>query len=277
MKENNLSQITKVANDIQFENNFGEQSLGLGRITQDQGVIAVCSLAAAFVGSAIAGIPLALVVLAVGLNDITAVNRSRRAKPKPVEEEVEPEAIDIPSREVETLGLPTAEPNTQPTTVQPTTTQQTAPQTKQELLQALRQQCPALLGLVKSHPIRCVGVQRSGKTTFAKKLALLRLVLLPNHRVIASTPHYEPTNSYPDAFQIVGINNGKRDYPAIRKEWNGLAQRVEDGNVNSITTLWDEFGLMDRVVEEEVLTSCLNFMPARNNEVWRVSNLYCAW
>ncbi|MBD2743670.1 hypothetical protein [Coleofasciculus sp. FACHB-1120] len=261
------NKLARIASDIEFQNDFGEEVLGLGRITKDQGVIAVCSLAAAFVGSAIAGIPLALVVLAVGLNDIGAVNRSRKANPKPVEEE-EPEAIDVPAREVEPPGLPITEQDVQPTDSMPNGTPLNAPpvqpvpvirppQTKEELLKALRQQCPAFLSLVKSHPIRCVGVQRSGKTTLVKKLALLRLVLLPGHRAIASTPHHEPTNSYPAAFQVVGISNGKRDYPAIRKEWNGLAQRVEDGNVNSITTIWDEFGLMDRVVEEEVLTAVL--------------------
>ncbi|MBD1944855.1 hypothetical protein H6F50_21260 [Coleofasciculus sp. FACHB-712] len=280
MEENKLAQITKITNDIEFENDFGQEPLGLGRITKDQGVISVCSLAAAFVGSAIAGIPLALVVLAVGLNDIGAVNRSRRANPKPVKEE-EPGAIDVPAREVEPPGLPITEQDVQPAdstslanserdrlqqvpigASSPAQPVQSVPATrppknKEELLKALRQQCPALLSLVKSHPIRCVGVQRSGKTTWAKKLVLLRLVLLPGHRAIASTPHYEPTNSYPDAFQIVGISNGKRDYPSIRKEWNGLAQRVEDGQVNSITTIWDEFGLMNKVVEEEVLTAVL--------------------
>lgn len=83
------------------------------------------------------------------------------------------------------------------------------------------------------------------------------MVLLPGHQVIASTPHYEPTNSYPDVFQIVGIRNGKRDYPAIRREWHGLRERVEEGRVSSITTIWDEFGLMDQVMEEEALTSVL--------------------
>jgi hypothetical protein len=135
------------------------------------------------------------------------------------------------------------------------------PQTKQELISALKQQCPALLSLVKSHPIRAVGVQRSGKTTLVKKLALLRLVLLPNHKVIASTPHYEPENPYPNSFQVVGVKEGKRDYPAIRQEWHQLAARVEACQVNSITTVWDEFGLMNKVLSEEelisVLTSCL--------------------
>ncbi|NEP56799.1 MAG: hypothetical protein F6K31_07205 [Symploca sp. SIO2G7] len=154
-------------------------------------------------------------------------------------------------------ALPHGNPGTVDEITNPTDKITGSPSTKEELLKALRQECPALLGLVKSHPIRCVGVQRSGKTTMAKKLALLRMVLLPDHQVIASTPHYEPTNAYPDVFQIVGIKNGKRDYPAIRTQWYGLAERVKDGTVSSITTIWDEFGLMDQVVEPEDLTKVL--------------------
>jgi hypothetical protein len=124
------------------------------------------------------------------------------------------------------------------------------------LIQRLRAECPLLLKLVKSHPIRAIGVQRTGKTTMVKKLALLRLLLLPGHRVVASTPHYEPENGYPSVFKVVG-NNGKRDYPAIEREWSAMAARIENCEQNSITTIWDEFGLMDKVIEEETLVSVL--------------------
>lgn len=131
------------------------------------------------------------------------------------------------------------------------------PRNPDELKAALRHNCPALLRLIKSHPIRCVGVQRSGKTTLVKKLCLLRLILLAGHRVIASTPHHEPTNSYPDCFQVVGIRNGEKDYSSIKQEWAALAERVHLGKINSITTVWDEFGLMDQVLEEGEITSIL--------------------
>lgn len=81
------------------------------------------------------------------------------------------------------------------------------------------------------------------------------MVLLPKHQIVASTPHYEPTNSYPEVFKVVGISDGKRDYPAIKREWSGLAQRVKEGRVSSITTIWDEFGLMDDVLDADELTS----------------------
>jgi hypothetical protein len=106
---------------------------------------------------------------------------------------------------------------------------------------------PALLKLVKSHPIRAVGVQRSGKTTLVKKLALLRMVLIPGHRVIAATPHHETGNPYPaKAFKVVGIKKGERDYPAIEREWDAMAKRVQACTESSITTIWDEFGLFDQ-------------------------------
>ena len=136
------------------------------------------------------------------------------------------------------------------------------PQSERDsLLQRLKAECPAILFLIRSHPIRMVGVQRSGKTSLAKRIALLRLILIPDHRVIASTPHHETENQYPSVFQVVGVSNGKRDYPAIAREWKGMQQRVEACQIGSTTTIWDEFGLYDKVMEEEqiksVLTSCL--------------------
>lgn len=132
---------------------------------------------------------------------------------------------------------------------------------KQDLLNRLKIECPALLKLVKSHPIRAVGAQRTGKTTLVKKLALLRLLLLPKHQLIASTPHYEPDNAYPSLFKTVGNDRGRRDYAAISREWSAMANRIAQSKQSSITTVWDEFGLMDQVMEEEqvatVLTSSL--------------------
>ncbi len=138
-----------------------------------------------------------------------------------------------------------------------------SPDDRRALIARLREECPALLKLVKSHPIRAVGVQRSGKTTLVKRLALLRMVLIPGHRVIAATPHAEAANPYPaKAFKTVGITTaGKRDYQAIEREWDGLAARVASCQESSITTIWDEFGLFDQVMAEEKiktnLTSCL--------------------
>ena len=91
----------------------------------------------------------------------------------------------------------------------------------------------------------------------AVAIALLRLLLLPGHKVIASTPHDEPDNRYPSVFQVVGVKEGRRDYPAIARAWEAMATRIENGNRSSITTVWDEFGLFNKVMEEETLTSVL--------------------
>jgi len=141
----------------------------------------------------------------------------------------------------------------------------TPPQTRSELIARLKQDCPLLLKLVKSHPIRAVGVQRSGKTTLVKRLALLRMVLLEGHSVTASTPHYEEINQYPDQFTIAGIRNGQRDYPAIERAWSKMASDVESCQMGNITYVWDEFGLIDKAIPitpesdpiKTVLTSCL--------------------
>jgi len=120
------------------------------------------------------------------------------------------------------------------------------PANKTQLLDRLKVECPVILKLVKSQPIRAVGTQRTGKTTLVKKLALLRLLLLPSHKVVASTPHDEPDNLYPSVFQVVGVKGGKRDYPAIARQWEAMATRIENGNRSSITT--GQTGNSDKIV-----------------------------
>ena len=140
------------------------------------------------------------------------------------------------------------------------------PKTRAELMARLKTDCPLLLKLVKSHPIRAVGIQRSGKTTLVKRLALLRMVLIEGHSVVASTPHYEAANPYPEAFDVVGVTPaGRRDYPAIERAWHRMASDVEACNMANITYVWDEFGVQDKAIPitpdndpiKTVLTSCL--------------------
>lgn len=86
-------ELARLGSDIQFENDFGQETLFFGRIVKDQGGIAVLSLASAFVGTAVAGLPLAAILLLVGLNDIFSVTKTQTEKKK----EQEPEAIDVES------------------------------------------------------------------------------------------------------------------------------------------------------------------------------------
>jgi hypothetical protein len=133
-----------------------------------------------------------------------------------------------------------------------------SPDDRRALIARLREECPALLKLVKSHPIRAVGVQRSGKTTLVKRLALLRMILMPGHRVVACTPHYKPNEGYPAVFKIAGITpDRKRDYPAIAREWQSMADGVESCQEQNKTYVFDEFGLFDKAVDEESIKSVL--------------------
>ncbi len=163
-------------------------------------------------------------------------------------------------------------PRTEAAIVAPTALQPPLPipqDIRSMLIAKLKEDCPLLLRLVKSHPIRAVGVQRSGKTTLVKRLCLLRMVLLPGHQTIAATPHYEPKNPYPSAFKVAGIDSkGKRDYKAIEEQWDSMADRVERCETSNLSYVWDEFGLFDKVMPppssksepdkiKSVLTSCL--------------------
>lgn len=311
--------------DFQFENDFGQSPLLVGRITKDQAVIGVGTAIAAFASCAIGGIPLAIVVLAAGFNDILAADKhhnNQKRVPPVIDTEAETIYDDYEEEECQEPPTPRSEaprtrrneskkqspqearqdaPTPQEELEEETISQgwtwagyreeaeesmtnkrqdrksrtskrgesahipqlpQVTSRAKRELIAQLKEECPGLLRLVKSHPIRMVGKQRTGKSTMAKLVCLLRMALIEEHQVIASTPHYEPGNPYPDVFKLVGITPaGQRDYAAIQREWRALASRVHACRVNSNTTVWDEFGLFDQVMEEEeiksVLTSCL--------------------
>jgi hypothetical protein len=158
------------------------------------------------------------------------------------------------------------EPTPAPETY-PMATREVSQSDRAALIAKLKQDCPLLIRLVRSHPIRAVGAQRTGKTTLVKRLALLRMVLLPGHRVIAATPHYEPANPYPTVFKVAGVTTvGKRDYAAIEREWFRMSDLVESCQTANLTYVWDEFGLFDKAIVDadddkdkikRVLTSCL--------------------
>ena len=124
-----------------------------------------------------------------------------------------------------------------------------------------------MLNLIKSHPIRAVGVQRSGKTTLVKLVALLRILLMENHEVVASTPHYEVANPYPDVFRLVGYDfkAQRRDHNGIKKAWQAMQDDVAKSKFANITYIWDEFGAQDEAIPvtekedpiKDALKSCL--------------------
>jgi hypothetical protein len=129
---------------------------------------------------------------------------------------------------------------------------QALPTTPQALIARLRSECPALLKLIKSHPIRLVGIQQTGKTTLVKRLCLLRMILLQGHSVVATTPHYKAGDDYPSVFAVAGITpDRRRDYPAIAREWQRMSEGVESCQHQNKSYIFDEFGILDRAVEEE--------------------------
>jgi hypothetical protein len=165
-------------------------------------------------------------------------------------------AIPVASAPVDT-AIATHQEYAPPETY-PMANTEVSPDDRRALIARLREECPALLKLVKSHPIRAVGVQRSGKTTLVKRLALLRMILMPGHRVVACTPHYKPNEGYPAVFKIAGITpDRKRDYPAIAREWQSMADGVESCQEQNKTYVFDEFGLFDKAVDEDTIRSTL--------------------
>jgi hypothetical protein len=310
-----LSKISDFIDKIEFENDWGEAPILLGRLTTDKAVIGVGTAALMFVGWTIAQLPLAAVVALIAVNDFMAIEGGGKRKKQgetPIVVDTEAEEIRYEEDELddEEGGYQEAPRNSQSSkqatkspygskpvyatpgaeigdefeedaeleqelepersprqkASRPPDSVATSPpllpavtdRSKKEVIRRLKEECPGLLKLVKSHPVRAVGKQRTGKSTLVKKLGLLRMILLKDHQVIASTPHYEPANPYPAVFKTVGITaDNKRDYPSIRKEWAAMAQRVHEMQISSITTVWDEFGLLNKVMDEEDIKSVL--------------------
>jgi hypothetical protein len=138
LEKKEFGKLVQLTSDIEFENDFGQHPIGLGHITKDQGVIAVCSLVGAFVGTAIAGVPLATIVLVVALNDILCLSRTNKGR----EPKEEPSAIEIKAevspRPVEpTHPVSISKPDTDQTSGTAPHVSLTSGQLGQEILQAL--------------------------------------------------------------------------------------------------------------------------------------------
>jgi hypothetical protein len=106
LEKKEVGKLVQLASDIQFENDFGQEPILMGRILKDQGVIAVCSLVCFFIGTAITGNPIAgIVLLIAGANDIGYASRKRSASPQQTDAQPQ-EPIDVEAREVEQKALP---------------------------------------------------------------------------------------------------------------------------------------------------------------------------
>ena len=134
----------------------------------------------------------------------------------------------------------------------------TEPDSKKMTVAALQKrlasECPDLLLLIKAPPIRLVGLQRTGKSTFARKLALLRAILLPGHCVAWSTPHREADNLVPEALHPFGTTaDGAKDFRAIEAVWLATQAAIDKGQQLNTTVVWDEFGSYDAFRNPEAL------------------------
>ena len=121
----------------------------------------------------------------------------------------------------------------------------------------LRSECPEILKLVKAPPIRLVGHQRTGKSSFARKLALLRVILLPGHAAWWATPHREADNPVPAELNPVGFSESGKDFASIERLWKGTQMGIDRGNQLNQTTVWDEFGSYDQFSNPETLSGSL--------------------
>lgn len=130
-----------------------------------------------------------------------------------------------------------------------------------ELLDRLDAEVPDLLLLVKAPPIRLVGLQRTGKSTFAQKLTLLRMVLLQGHTAAWATPHRELDNPVPAILMPTGYTTtGAKDYAAIEALWLTTQNRINQGQTLNQTVVWDEFGGYDAFSDLELLKGSLRSM-----------------
>jgi len=122
----------------------------------------------------------------------------------------------------------------------------------------LKIDCPELLLLVKAPPIRLVGHQRTGKSSFARKLALIRLILLPGHTAAWCTPHLEKDNRLPVELNPIGFKpSGAKDMSAIEGLWVGIQRDIDAGRHPNQTIVWDEFGCYDTFANPDVLGQSL--------------------
>jgi hypothetical protein len=129
---------------------------------------------------------------------------------------------------------------------------------REQLIARLKAEAPELLRLVKAPPIRLVGLQRTGKSTFAQRLTLLRMVLLPGHTAAWATPHREADNPVPSILAPVGYTaTGAKDYPAIEALWVNTQERIDQGEQVNMTAVWDEFGGYDAFADQELLKGSL--------------------
>ena len=118
-------------------------------------------------------------------------------------------------------------------------------------------------------PIRFTGWQRSGKSTKAQTLALLRQIDDRSHPVTVCTPHHctPGDRAWAESFTVTGAGN---QWDKIKSTIDRLMLRLGEGNTAPYTTILDEFsGYAGKVAPDgyiqELMMSAVREM-AKHNE-----------
>jgi hypothetical protein len=193
--------------DIQFKNDFGETPIGLAHFTKDQGAIAILSLAGAFVGAALGGLPAAGVIL---LNDIRYAGRS----------EVPPDdVIDVSSQAVKDTSTPPQEHEleAQPPVFVEHREVKLSDRTPPNSPLLPDQWTPDLMGYPS---ILIYGAQGAGKTSTAAWL--IRERMKEGHQIKILDPH----RAYGQWDGLECIGDGM-DYDAINDELQAFTEEIK--------------------------------------------------
>jgi hypothetical protein len=109
-------------------------------------------------------------------------------------------------------------------------------QRKQQLWQRLRAETAWLLQLIERTPLLIWGPQRSGKSTLAKVIAILRKLFV-GHAIEVADPQAH-RNRWPGCFVVYGSN---RNYAAIGDRLMAYYARIAQQQASPTTSIWDEF------------------------------------
>ncbi|MEP0885008.1 DUF87 domain-containing protein [Trichocoleus sp. ST-U3] len=240
--------LAQITSDIQFENDFGQEPIALGRIIQDQGVIAVCSLVGAFVGTAVGGVPLAAIVLVIGLNDILSINKLTRER-ESTDETESPEAIDVEAREVEELAKALAPQTVDEKSIEPTLASSSVVAPKTNTITPVATNIKWIDNFV-SQTALIWGNQGSGKSWMARYIAKRKKD--KGYRVVVLDPdsnraEWEGVESYHDFEEIADF---------LRWYVDELKGRYKAFNASSMTEdawrakLWAEGKALALICEE---------------------------
>lgn len=203
---------------LEFENDFGQSPIGLAHFSKDQGFIVVASLVGAFVGAAIAGLPLAAIVLVAGWNDIRHANQKNRQDEPVSPEKQEPPAIDVEAHEVKPSALSASQEALPPD-----------------------QWAKDLMGYPS---VLIYGAQGAGKTSTAAWL--IRERLKTGHQIKVLDPHreygqWDGLNCIGDGMDYEAINDELKAFTNEIKARYEARAKIPNYNPPKLTLVCDEF------------------------------------